>query len=194
MLAGGGIALAVGGSFGAGLGLLLALGGPGALARLEPAAAHRSRQRLAADLPGALDLLAACLAGGAAPGHAVRAVADAAAGVTGEVLGQVAAALEVGVPPEEAWQILSAADPDGAAGAAARALVRAARSGAPVAAAVQVVADDARRQAQHRAQEAAARAGVLAVAPLGLCFLPAFVLLGIVPVVAGLIGPALASL
>jgi hypothetical protein len=31
---------------------------------------------------------------------------------------------------------------------------------------------------------------VLAVAPLGLCFLPAFVLLGVVPVVAGLAGPA----
>jgi hypothetical protein len=28
--------------------------------------------------------------------------------------------------------------------------------------------------------------GVKAVAPLGLCFLPAFVLLGIIPVVAGL--------
>jgi hypothetical protein len=35
--------------------------------------------------------------------------------------------------------------------------------------------------------------GVLAVAPLGLCFLPAFVLLGVVPVVAGLAGPLLAG-
>jgi len=33
---------------------------------------------------------------------------------------------------------------------------------------------------------AARKVGVLAVAPLGLCFLPAFVCLGIVPVVVGL--------
>jgi hypothetical protein len=32
------------------------------------------------------------------------------------------------------------------------------------------------------------RAGVLAAAPLGLCFLPAFVLVGVVPVVTGLAG------
>lgn len=38
------------------------------------------------------------------------------------------------------------------------------------------------------------RVGVLAVAPLGLCFLPAFVLLGIVPVVVGLAGPLFATL
>ncbi|WP_418606028.1 hypothetical protein [Georgenia sp. SUBG003] len=38
--------------------------------------------------------------------------------------------------------------------------------------------------AGHReAQEAAARLGVRLVLPLGLCFLPAFVLLGLVPVV-----------
>jgi pilus assembly protein TadC len=32
----------------------------------------------------------------------------------------------------------------------------------------------------------AQRAGVLITVPLGLCFLPAFVCLGIVPVIAGL--------
>ena len=44
------------------------------------------------------------------------------------------------------------------------------------------------------AEQAARRVGVLAVAPLGLCFLPAFVLLGVVPVVIGLAGPLLATL
>jgi len=40
------------------------------------------------------------------------------------------------------------------------------------------------RSTRHReAQEAAARLGVRLVLPLGLCFLPAFVLLGLVPVV-----------
>ena len=40
---------------------------------------------------------------------------------------------------------------------------------------------------------AADRAGVLIAGPLGLCFLPAFVCLGIVPVVAGLAGDIFGS-
>jgi pilus assembly protein TadC len=42
--------------------------------------------------------------------------------------------------------------------------------------------DDARAAAMARAQ----RAGVWAVAPLGLCFLPAFACLGIIPVIVGI--------
>ena len=67
---------------------------------------------------------------------------------------------------------------------------RAAVGGAPVAAAVQQVAEDARREAAAAAERAARRAGVLAVGPLGLCFLPAFLLLGVVPAVIGLAASA----
>jgi pilus assembly protein TadC len=35
---------------------------------------------------------------------------------------------------------------------------------------------------------AAGRAGVLMTAPLGICFLPAFLCLGLAPVVVGLLG------
>ena len=73
-------------------------------------------------------------------------------------------------------------------------MARAGEGGAPVAAAVARLAAEAREQARGRGVRRAERAGVLAVAPLGLCFLPAFVLLGVVPVVAGLVGPLLASL
>ena len=72
--------------------------------------------------------------------------------------------------------------------------MRAAEGGAPVAAAIARLAEQAREVARASGQAAAERAGVLAVAPLGLCFLPAFVLLGVVPVVAGLVGPLLAGL
>jgi pilus assembly protein TadC len=47
---------------------------------------------------------------------------------------------------------------------------------------------------RHRAEAAEARAqraGVLIAAPLGLCFLPAFLVLGVVPVVIGLAGEVL---
>ncbi len=55
------------------------------------------------------------------------------------------------------------------------------------------VAEDARRVSTARAERAARRAGVLAVGPLGICFLPAFMLLGVVPAVVGLATPLLAS-
>jgi pilus assembly protein TadC len=54
-------------------------------------------------------------------------------------------------------------------------------------------AHQCRDDAAHAATAAAERAGVLIAGPLGLCFLPAFVCLGIVPVVAGLAGDVLQS-
>jgi hypothetical protein len=55
---------------------------------------------------------------------------------------------------------------------------------------LQRVAEDARDAARWDAQARARALGARAAAPLGLCFLPAFVLVGIVPVVAG-VGPLL---
>ena len=180
----------LGGAVGAGVGLGVGLLGPVALARLDDTESDTAE--LTAVLPLALDLLAACLAGGAAPVEAVSAVAAAFPGPCGTRLQRVAAALRLGSPPAEAWASLGSGRD--AAGAAARALARAAEGGAPVAAAVQRVAADARRHQHAQAQRRAARAGVLAVLPLGLCFLPAFVLLGVVPAVVGLAGPLLRSL
>ena len=65
---------------------------------------------------------------------------------------------------------------------------RSASSGARLAGALEQVAAELRSAARHDALARAQRAGSFAVAPLGLCFLPAFVCLGIVPVVAGLAG------
>jgi pilus assembly protein TadC len=166
--------------------------GPRALSRLEPAAARRTRTQLRVDAPLLLDLLAACLAGGASPAASARAVAAGVPGPAGERLAAVAAALEVGTPPAAAWAALSPDDDDPLA-PAARALRRAAQGGAPVAAAVARLADDARADARSAGEEAARRVGVTAVAPLGLCFLPAFVLLGVVPVVVGLAAPLLSG-
>ena len=53
----------------------------------------------------------------------------------------------------------------------------------------------ARRAAAGDAAEATAeRAGVLIAGPLALCFLPAFVVLGLIPTIAGLAGTMLGSL
>ncbi len=174
-------------------GAALAVLGPRALGRLEPRAVREEQQQLVADLPLLLDLLAACLAGGAGLQDAARAVAHAVPGPAGRRLAAVGSAVAVGSAPADAWLLLGGDDGDPLR-PAAQALSRAARGGAPVAAAVSRLAADARAGARGRAEQAARRAGVLAVAPLGLCFLPAFVLLGVVPVVVGLAGPLFAQL
>ncbi len=50
-----------------------------------------------------------------------------------------------------------------------------------------------RHDAASAADARAQRASVLIAGPLGLCYLPAFVCLGIVPIVAGLAGDVLRS-
>jgi pilus assembly protein TadC len=174
-------------------GAAVVLAGPRLLSRLEPAAVRAERQRLTADLPLALDLLAACLAGGAPPGAAAAAVGAAVQGPCGARLQAVARALAVGSNPAQAWAALSADRADDPLAPAARLLARAAEGGAPVADTVARLAADARAVARAEGEQAARRVGVLVVAPLGLCFLPAFVLLGVVPVVLGLAGPLLAT-
>jgi pilus assembly protein TadC len=174
-------------------GAAVALAGPRLLARLEPRSVREQRARLTADLPLVLDLLASCLAGGAALPQAAAAVAAAVPGPAGQRLAAVSASLAVGSPAPEAWAALAAGSAEDPLAPAARALARAADGGAPVAAAVSRLAAEARAEAASSGEQAARRVGVLVVAPLGLCFLPAFVLLGVVPVVIGLAGPLLAS-
>jgi Flp pilus assembly protein TadB len=187
---GAGIGWLVGGVAGLLLGVAVLVVGPRLLGRLDDT--EDDAAALAEELPLALDLLAACLAGGASLMVAVEAVRDAMPGPCGHRLGRVAAALAVGSGQDEAFRALG--DDSGPAGSAARALARAAEGGTPVAAAVARVAAEARRTASAAAERRAKRAGVLAVGPLGACFLPAFVLLGVVPAVVGLGSPLLSTL
>jgi Flp pilus assembly protein TadB len=153
------------------------------LGRLEPAAVRRRKVRIAADLPIAVELLGACLRGGSSWPTAVDAVAAAVGGPLGAELGEVAALVRLGADPSAAWLTL-AADP--VLAPLARTVARAAESGASLAPALGRLAQDQRRAARAAALTRARSAGIRAVAPLGLCFLPAFVLLGIVPAIAGI--------
>jgi pilus assembly protein TadC len=69
--------------------------------------------------------------------------------------------------------------------------VLAERTGASAAVVLVAAASDARSARQRRAVVAARRLGVLLVLPLGLTTLPAFVLMGVAPVVLGLAGQLL---
>ncbi|MFJ6696376.1 type II secretion system F family protein [Streptomyces sp. NPDC091272] len=134
-------------------------------------------------LPLAADLLAACVAAGAGPLEAAGAVGDSLGGPVGERLSRVAAELRLGGEPAQAWGRVAAIP--GAAGLA-RCLERAGTSGAPAAGPIGRVADGLRAERARLAEASANRAGVLIVVPLSLCFLPAFLVVGVAPVVIGL--------
>lgn len=176
-------ALICGGVLGGLAGIVVAVLCDRIMSRLESAADRERRARLAADLPIAVDLLAACLRGGTSWAVAVESVAEALGGPLGTELSAVAARVRLGADPAEAWQVL-VAEPGLAP--LARTVVRAADSGASLAPALRRLAQDHRRGARSAAMARARSAGVRAVAPLGLCFLPAFVLLGIVPAIVGI--------
>ena len=139
-------------------------------------------------VPDVLDLVALALDAGASTGGALRAAADRLPGASGAELRMVAAALEWGLPDQAAWSAAPARwEPAG------RALRLAARAGVPPAGLLRQSAADQRREALHHVQSATARLGVRLVLPLGLAFLPAFVLTTVVPIVLALAGQLLNS-
>ena len=177
------VVLVVGGPVGVIAGAAVGLGAERAVRSLEPAGTRRHREQRAAGLPLVLDLLAACLCAGTPLVIAMETVAEALPGPFSNDLATVAGLQRLGCDAAGAWADLGD-DPD--LGPVARAVSRSSESGARLAAAFERLAAD-RRSALATAGEARARrAGVLAMAPLGLCFLPAFVCLGIVPIVLSL--------
>lgn len=151
--------------------------------RSPPAADARSEETAVRQLPLACDLMAACLAAGAGPAQAAAAVGRSLGGPVGERLARAASELRLGSEPADAWGRLGALT--GADGLA-RCLERATTTGAPAVEAVTRVAVDCRAEQERAATARARRAGVLATAPLGLCFLPAFLTVGVAPVLIGL--------
>ncbi|MFI0966117.1 type II secretion system F family protein [Streptomyces sp. NPDC021080] len=136
-------------------------------------------------LPLAADLVAACIAAGASPVAAARAVGEALGGPVGERLARGAAEVRLGGEPAVSWQRLASLP--GAQGLA-RLLERAGDSGVPAAVPVGRLAAEARAEWGRTATARARRAAVMVTAPVGLCFLPAFLAIGVLPVVIGLAG------
>lgn len=132
-------------------------------------------------MASALDIFAVCLSAGMAVPTAAAATADHAPAALGAVLRRAADLLMLGADPDDAWR-----SPDEGCAALARLARRSATSGSALAAGVAQLAEQSRQDVTNDAMAAAERAGVLIAGPLGLCFLPAFVCLGIVPVVSGL--------
>lgn len=144
----------------------------------------REAARLAAQLPLCLDLLAACLEAGASMRAALSAVAPVSGAETRQLLAVVAGQLELGRSGPDAWRTL-AGHPSW--GAAARDVARSIDSGAALVSSLRAHAGEQRRATAWERRRRARAAGVRAILPLTLCFLPAFVLVGAVPIVAGLL-------
>ncbi|WP_078910146.1 type II secretion system F family protein [Streptomyces sp. NRRL S-87] len=147
-------------------------------------------QEAEAQLPLAADLLAACLTAGAGPREAAEVVGESLGGPVGECLARAGAEVRLGGDPREAWGRLALIP---GARPLAACLERAARTGAPAAELVSRLAAGLREERSRAAVARAQRAAVVITAPVGLCFLPAFLAVGVAPVVIGLASGLLAS-
>ena len=132
-----------------------------------------------------LELVAAMLDAGSGIGRSLELVAAAASSDYGKSLRPVVSALAIGADWETAWrssevrlpEILELRD----------ALAFAAMTGAPSSAILYAQAARLRRERFRAAEKRAASLGVKLVIPLGLCSLPAFICLGVVPVLLALV-------
>lgn len=154
------------------------------VARAEPPVSRRRREAMARDLPGLVHLLATALESGCDVGEAVRLVCDVLPGPAADALAPVPARLALGVDPGEAWRPVV---DDASLAPLGRAMVRAQRSGSSVTGEVARLAEELGERARLRVEERARTVGVKAAVPLGVCLLPSFVLVGIVPLVVGLL-------
>ena len=177
------VAVAVGGVVGIALGLGAAILARRALNRMEPRSVARQRARTAADLPTCAQLLGGAVAAGSSVLDALDVVAAAIGPPIAPHLTVAAARLRLGADPSTVWAQI---DPDSGLAPLARAVTRALASGAPLADAMDRLAHDLRERRRHEIDRRARAVGVRAAAPLGLCFLPAFLLIGVIPVVIGI--------
>lgn len=178
-----GCLLLLGGVVGASAALACLVVVPRVLGSLESRADRQARDALARQAPIVADLLSATVAAGSPMGPALVAVSAALGEPAHGALRPVLAAIDLGADTESAWWGLVA---DPVLGSIATAVIRSARTGAPLATMLARIGDDLRRDRRIAVEVAAQSAGVKAVVPLAACFLPAFLLLGVVPVVAAL--------
>lgn len=166
---------------------LLPVPGPGGRSR-GPSGSLEARGRGGpglADTAMMLELVAAMLDAGASIGRALELVAVSASDRYGNALRPVVSALAIGADWDTAWrssavrlpEILELRD----------ALAFAALTGAPSSAILYAQAARLRRERFRAAEKRAASLGVKLVVPLGVCSLPAFICLGVVPVLLALV-------
>ena len=132
-----------------------------------------------------LELIGAMLDAGSGIGRALELVADSASPEYHRSLRPVVSALAIGADWDTAWRSSEARTPELLI--LRQALGFAALTGAPSSAILYAQAARLRRERFRAAEKRAAALGVRLVVPLGLCSLPAFVCLGVVPVLLAML-------
>jgi len=145
----------------------------------------RRRAELAEAAPAVIDLLGACLLAGLNPYLALQRVAERSPQALRAELVLVAADLQIGHTPGAALRAAADRTDLDELRAAASVLAAAERWGTPPAEALAARAEALRTRVRHEAEAEAGRAAVRLAFPLVFCFLPAFVLLVLVPTIAG---------
>jgi pilus assembly protein TadC len=132
-----------------------------------------------------LELIGAMLDAGSGIGRALELVADSASPEYHRSLRPVVSALAIGADWDTAWRSSEARTPELLI--LRQALGFAALTGAPSSAILYAQAARLRRERFRAAEKRAAALGVRLVVPLGLCSLPAFVCLGVVPILLAML-------
>lgn len=154
-----------------------------AFGQLQKQSEARTQARLAAELPQVCDLLVVCLEAGLPVRAAAIAVSTAMTGPLSDLLAAAAAKAELGLSEDRVWAEFGAAP---ALQRLSRELRRGAVVGVSLSVRLRALGVDARRAAAAAAETDARKVGVKSVLPLMVCFLPAFVLLGLVPIIGGM--------
>lgn len=123
---------------------------------------------LSHELPSVIDLTALAMNAGADFPGALRKVVERQPGVAGDELRQLLFSLELGITREAALLALEERCPIPEVQDLVRAIIMADKKGASVAVALQQQARTSRERRSVRAEEAAARAGVLLIVPMML--------------------------
>ncbi|WP_155838656.1 type II secretion system F family protein [Arthrobacter castelli] len=142
------------------------------------------------DAPVLLELAAAMLDAGASLEHALEVLGEVSGGRAGNSLRTVVSALRLGASWNQAWEAARATGPQLVLAQLQSALSFAAATGAPSSALLSAQAQQLRRRSHREAEQRAAALGVKLVLPMGTCSLPAFVCIGVLPVLLALL-PAL---
>lgn len=135
-----------------------------------------------------VELLVASLQTGVGIPRALAATGQSLENELGAKLNAVGTALLLGAPWDQAWQLSPAQ-----LRFLSRTLRPAWEHGAPPTSALEATRTRMRRQSTERTELAAQRLTVHLVLPLGLCYLPSFILLGVIPILFSLGGALLFS-
>lgn len=149
---------------------------------LESSGEKARRDQINRDLPFAVDLVVAALAAGRPPGQVLRVVGEAVGGPLEREFQSTSAKLELGADPVDVWREMAEHTELSVLG---RSFARAHQTGASMTTVLDRCVQDLRRQRRAVLQQRARSVGVRTAAPLGACFLPAFILVGIVPTIVG---------